>query len=312
MAKGIKLRQKKTNRRKILESFAKISAGAFFILSACKTQSGKKENQRSKAPQEIDDKDRNINDGENLGENSDKSTSSKDKACEAPDIDLSQFDTVGENLSPQLFIYGDKQSALLIVSLPKYQHTGILESLIVMLLPSRRVLSLRAILKSDIKSNFQLRPIVFENLKLLGDTKVALIFKVSCDTCTGNYSYQKYEIPEKISFVSEFKGKDAYGAKPNTAIDNYYGNFYNSYQANLKFTLDPDKVPGRLGSYAKIRDNDELDEISLKNFYVTDLTGKVLSEPGEDFNDFFEHPEFFCYKAANNGEFYIRTLIRVY
>lgn len=239
------------------------------------------------------------------------STSSASNNCQDTKVDLSTIDKATENLEAQMMIYGDSASALLVVSLPKFQYSsGNLISVTIMLLPSGKVIAQKGIFEeSDINPDTTIRPLIFDNLSFRTDTQIAVVYKVACDSCTDSSTYQKFG-PVALTYTNTFLSKPVMSLKPDTLPTQYLSN-----QVSLGFSvksITKDSLITDRGISSFSPSNATLNSTGFSAVYVTDLLGNILfvPAPSKTFTDFYKYPEFICYQLV--GDSYVRTFVKAY
>lgn len=168
--------EKESNRRSYLKK-GFLAAGAALFYAACKS-AAKKENSGSPAPTAP----QGPSEPQAPTEVSDPTQNNTAPAtpvnCTQASIDLKTVPKASENLTTEIYCYGDSSSTLLIVHLPKYQY-GNLISMTVMLQPSGRIIAQKGIFdESNIRPDTTLRPVAFDGLRIRTDTQAVVLFKM--------------------------------------------------------------------------------------------------------------------------------------
>ncbi len=302
---------KTTSRRDYLKIGSSLLGSSLLLLSACKTRksdsSGPSLLTSPKAPAAP------LSSAPGQTSHSTTSTNTGTGNCQETKIDLATIAAATENLEAQMMIYGDSASAMLVVSLPKFQYSsGNLISVTIMLLPSGKVIAQKGIFEdADVNADTTLRPLLFENLSFRSDTQIAVIYKIACDSCTDSSTYQKFG-PTALIYNNTFLSKPAYGLKPDSISAAYIAN-----QVSLAFSVSSiakDSLITDRGTSSFSPSNATLISSGFSSLYVTDLMGNILFVPQtgttKTFSNIVNYPEFICYQLVNNS--YIRTFVKAY
>ncbi len=222
---------------------------------------------------------------------------------------------VPENLKPSLKFYGDSQSAIIVLELPYYNNLAQTLEVITVFRPSGDPLCEKRIEQvADIDVSNRLRPVVFENIAIKNDKSLIILFK---ESSSNTVKYTKYAMDTQISFNNSFNGKPVKSSNDP---------LYSQYRAYPNFGLDvgsefslPSASDGTISLSIGAK---YLGAPSLKGFILADMMNRPIaidgeggsdtSPRGETFNDLENYYQFFCYKKADDGEYYVRTLVRVF
>jgi hypothetical protein len=238
-------------------------------------------------------------------------TSSNTAICSAPPtIDLTAYPVIDETLQTTFAFYGDSFSTMMVMSCPKYTQ-GLLQSIIVILKPSGRVVAQRCIDPLvDIRPDTTMKDIVFDNLNIKSDYQVALLFKLTCTSCSNGFIYKKLEPTNRISYITTFQGTPVQTIS-SSSVSSLYATYSTRpqvwFQALNNSLFDS-------GDYFTATPNTTFQASGLTGLYITDLLSQtILASPGMVFTDFVNYPEFICYNLVSSGvKFYVRTFVRLY
>ncbi|MCB9229587.1 MAG: hypothetical protein H6618_08245 [Deltaproteobacteria bacterium] len=245
------------------------------------------------------------------GETATKSNEEEKKSVCSPQsinkIDWQGLPDAGENLEAVYKFYGDHNSAMVVVSLPKYQHGNLSE--MYLLRPSGKLLAGKGIVdQTDIRPDTSIRPVVFDNLRIKSDRQLILVFKTACPNCEGSYFYSKHTMKYAIAFSDTFLGKKVQSPTP-LSVPGVFG----EYQAFANIGPNPEFTDRffKSGSYSIASEDAVFSAATeLKDCIITDLSGTPVSGAGDTFTDILEYPEFICYRLVDD-QFYLRTFVRL-
>ncbi len=310
--KEVETNEKPLDRLNFLENIAGVLAFLPFLsIAACNNGSTSKTSSKksSDSDETIVGEDKN---------NGDQSTNS-DAAAACPDLppntaDLASIPSeIPEALKPELYAYGSPKKCSLVVSFPKYGHGGPVEvASFVIARFTGSLVALKVIMRSDIAADNKIIPVVLDNLPVSKGDKVCIIVQ----TTDGNQ--YKHQIEAPISFQDPYLKSETYVdlslASDITIPDGVQPiiNFYPTNPRSLGANPSDDQIKEiwDRGDYFIAGSTSQYSTSpGLTDFIITDLTGTILSQQGETFNDLLNHTEVICYK--NMGGTWYRTMIRL-
>ena len=206
-----------------------------------------------------------------------------------------------EAFDPVIKLYGLESSAMVVIALPKYQHSNLKD--IFLLSQSGKLLAHKGISEfSDIDLDKTLKPIFFDNLFIGNNRRFALLYQ------TIDNLYSKHILGEPSQFETTFKGLKAYGLTPvSVPTQDYFKSHINNIVTPIKeqfdYQQDPE-APILAGVDTKFH------PITIdKNSHITDLIGRELITENGEFNDFGRYNAFIHYKLVK--EYYLRTIVKI-
>lgn len=211
---------------------------------------------------------------------------------------------VSLNLKPEIIFYGNAQSAMMVIDLPDYSYFAKTLQLITVFRPSGDPICEKRIESaSDINSTNYIRPIVFDNISLKNDKKLTLLFK---EGVSNGVKYSRYDMEVQVAFTDTFMGKPVRSANDPLV---------SAYRGYPNFKLDKDNsLPRSIDNVISLDGTARYSPaIGLNKCILADMMNRPLRvSDGALFKDIGDINQFICYQKVNDGDFYVRTFVRVF
>lgn len=216
-------------------------------------------------------------------------------------LDLDRIPPIGdefEDLTPEFRSYGYPSSHLFCFELPKYQRDSLSQYWITN--ANGDLILQKTISNHDFEINRTLKVQIFDSLPLKRSEGFVLVFQ-------RKDKLLKFVNPTGLLFSNKFRDKDVVSysnAIPNEIlkINTAHPEIIPQFKSNDVQIASQDLILSKNRNY--------LGSPALKDFIITDLMGRVLSETGETFQEFLKFPFIVAYKLS--GELYVRSIIRCY
>lgn len=304
------------DRRKALRTLPYwMVVGASTILLQClnknkkdtKQSSSDSEKETSETASESDETEKNTendqskNDSKNDNPNGTFQPTTPKCVANSNTVELEKVKIAEESFEPVIKIYGTEKSAMLVIALPKYQHSNLKD--IYLLTGTGNLLAHKGLDElSDIDVDNTLKPILFDNIYIGANRYFTLLYQ------TIDNIYSKHAVKDPVHFETSFKGLNVYGLTPvSIPIQDYFKYHINniviprSEQFDYLQDLDSQVFAGSETKFYPLTID--------KDTYITDIMGKNLAVGENSFGDFSRHNIFVHYKL--NKQFYLRTIVKI-